>query len=220
MELNTSRVLYDYWNEIRKGRKAPRRFEIEPARIAGALPNTFILEIGQVSSLRFRLAGTALCEYYKQELRGTNFLDLWSEADREAISTLVATLADQGAVGKLSFRASVTKDQVARFECVLLPLVNSGKKVSRILGSIVPFSPPFWLGTVEFSRQALDDVNLLWPDHAPQFLVSAEPPVFEQTPAQRDPKPDIPAEPKPEVMERHRKPRFKVYEGGLSSRSR
>ena len=212
MELNTSRVLYDYWNEIRKGRKAPRRFEIEPARIAGALPNTFILEIGRVSSLRFRLAGTALCEYYKQELRGTNFLDLWCEADREAISTLVAAVADQGAVGTLLFRAGITKDRMARFECVLLPLVNSGKRVSRILGSIVPFDPPFWLGTVEFTRQKLDDVSLVWPDNAPKFLASTERPVLEPAPA--------PMDREPSILKSDRKPRFKVYEGGLSDRTR
>ena len=212
MELNTSRVLYDYWNEIRKGRKAPRRFEIEPARIAGALPNTFILEIGRASSLRFRLAGTALCEYYKQELRGTNFLDLWSEADREAISTVVAALADQGAVGKFLFRAGITKDRMARFECVLLPLVNSGKRVSRILGCIVPFDPPFWLGTVEFTRQTLDDATLVWPDSAPKFLTSDEQPVLAPAP--------VPIDQPPDVLRRDRKPRFKVYEGGLSSRTR
>ncbi|MEQ1673140.1 MAG: PAS domain-containing protein, partial [Hyphomicrobium sp.] len=34
--------LYTYWNDIRAGRLAPKRFEIEPSQIASMLPDTFI----------------------------------------------------------------------------------------------------------------------------------------------------------------------------------
>ena len=37
-------TLYGYWNELRAGRLAPQRLEIEPSRIAGILSETFMLE--------------------------------------------------------------------------------------------------------------------------------------------------------------------------------
>ena len=44
MQQPTSRQLYAYWDRVRNGRIAPRRFEIEPARIAALLRETFIAE--------------------------------------------------------------------------------------------------------------------------------------------------------------------------------
>ena len=39
-----SESLYAYWNEVRRGRLAPERLEIQPARIGNLLLDTFILE--------------------------------------------------------------------------------------------------------------------------------------------------------------------------------
>ncbi len=39
-----SEALYTYWNEVRRGRIAPERLEIQPARIGSILLDTFILE--------------------------------------------------------------------------------------------------------------------------------------------------------------------------------
>ncbi len=44
MKQRTIQTLYAYWNELRAGRVAPRRLEIEPARIGSILPETFMLE--------------------------------------------------------------------------------------------------------------------------------------------------------------------------------
>src|SRR5690606_24764284 len=81
MKNDTSRVLFHYWNAIRGTRRAPRRFEIEPARISRILPEAFILEQRDVDTYRFRIAGTRLCELFGMELRGHNFLELWEDGD-------------------------------------------------------------------------------------------------------------------------------------------
>src|SRR4051812_13786849 len=44
MQQRTLQTLYGYWNEVRAGRLAPQRLEIEPSRIAGILSETFMLE--------------------------------------------------------------------------------------------------------------------------------------------------------------------------------
>ena len=75
-------TLYGYWNEVRAGRLAPQRLEIEPSSIAGILSETFMLERIDAAAYQFRLAGTRLCELFGSELRGKNFLDGWSDEDR------------------------------------------------------------------------------------------------------------------------------------------
>ena len=74
----TSEALFSYWNKVRGNRTTPRRFEIEPGKIAAILPSTFILERIDAETYRFRLAGTHVCDMFGVELRGTNFLDGWS----------------------------------------------------------------------------------------------------------------------------------------------
>jgi hypothetical protein len=68
MQQPTSRQLYAYWDRVRNGRVAPRRSEVEPAKIAALLPETFIAECAGMLGYRFRLAGTK--RQFGRELRG------------------------------------------------------------------------------------------------------------------------------------------------------
>lgn len=99
MQQPTSRQLYAYWDRIRNGRMAPRRFEIEPAKIASLLRETFIAECTGLLAFRFHLAGTKVCQHFGRELRGVDFLSLWSVHDRDAIGSLVSNIVNDGAVG-------------------------------------------------------------------------------------------------------------------------
>ena len=86
-EAENLQTLYGYWNALRAGRIAPRRLEIEPSRIGSILSETFMLERTDPATYHYRLAGTRLCEIFGFELRGTNLLDGWSEADRRRLRT-------------------------------------------------------------------------------------------------------------------------------------
>jgi hypothetical protein len=74
MQQPTRLQLYAYWDRVRNGRFAPRRFEVEPAKIAALLPETFIAEGAGLLGCRFRLAGTKICEQFGRELRGADLL--------------------------------------------------------------------------------------------------------------------------------------------------
>ena len=54
-------------------------FEVEPAKIAALLPETFIAEGAGLLGCRFRLAGTKICEQFGRELRGADLLGLWQD---------------------------------------------------------------------------------------------------------------------------------------------
>lgn len=170
MQQPTSLQLYAYWDRVRNGRFAPRRFEVEPAKIAALLPETFIAEGAGLLGCRFRLAGTKICEQFGRELRGADLLSLWQEADRDAVASLLHTVLADGAVGYGRFTAYTRAERHTGFEFVLLPLIHTGDTINRILGAITAIEPPFWLGAEPLIRQEIVELNLHWPDGTPAFM--------------------------------------------------
>jgi hypothetical protein len=169
MQQPTSRQLYAYWDDIRNGRLAPRRFEIEPAKIASLLPETFIAEGAGMLGIRFRLAGTKICEQFGRELRGVDFLTLWPAKDREALASLLRNILVDAGVGFGEFRAYTQANREARFELLLLPLIHTGETINRLLGAITAIEPPFWLGAEPLVRFEVAGLDLHWPDGMPAF---------------------------------------------------
>src|SRR5262249_50722442 len=147
MKNRTTQILYTYWNEVRRGRLAPRRFDIEPARIVGILAETTILERIDNETVRFRLAGTRITEQFGSELRGHNFFALWSGEDRETLRPRLATLQGQGGVLVCDIEATGASGRTVAFEAILLPLVHTNDVIDRFVGAISSTSAPFWLGT-------------------------------------------------------------------------
>jgi hypothetical protein len=172
MQQPTSRQLYAYWDGIRNGRIAPRRFEIEPAKIAPLLRETFIAECTGLLGFRFRLAGTRICQSFGRELRGVDFLSLWSLADRDAIASLVRNVLNDGAVGHGIFDAYTETKRQASFEFTLMPLIHTGQEINRLLGVITAIEPPFWLGSERLAEFNVRELHLHWPDGVPAFMAN------------------------------------------------
>lgn len=170
MQQETTKKLYAYWNEIRNGRIAPQRFEVDPSQISGLLRETFIAECCGSFSFRFRLAGTEVCQHFGRELRGVDFLSLWSLEDRRAISATLDTVVAEGAVGHGTFFGITETNREAAFEFILLPLIHTGSSINRILGAITAVDRPFWMGADPVIALELRDIGLRWPDGAPGLL--------------------------------------------------
>jgi len=170
MQQATTMKLYAYWNAIRNGRIAPQRFEVDPARLSDVLRETFIAESGGASGMRFRLAGTQVCEHFGRELRGVDFLSLWSLEDRRTLSATLDSIVSDGAVGHGTFFGVTESSREVLCEFVLLPLIHSGSSVNRILGAITAIDQPFWLGADPLFSLELRDVGLHWPDGTPDIV--------------------------------------------------
>ncbi len=82
-----------YWEGLRVAGDLPRRDQIDPRGIAGALENTFLLERVAPGIARFRLAGMQLHDLMGMDVRGMPL----SAADRAA----GAHPAGRGAGGRL-----------------------------------------------------------------------------------------------------------------------
>ena len=206
MKQRTSQLLLQYWNTVRGDRMAPHRFDIEPAQIAGILPETCILERSANGSCQFRLAGTRICDQFGRELRGVAFERLASEADRPVIEEMFAAITDQGAIGVLELTATDTEGRSLHFEALILPLLHVSGTVSRYLGAISPIKPPAWIGTSPLVPGPLASHELLWADGRPHAVI-------ESTNRQA---PFMPAMAGARIVRFDRR-QFRVYDGGRKS---
>jgi hypothetical protein len=203
MQHKTSKVLFTYWNEVRGGQLAPRRFDIEPARISQVLPDTFMLERIAKSIYRFRLAGTRICDELQAELRGMNFLDGWAPADAETLERDFQQITDQGGVGLFTIEARSLSGTPVPFEIIVLPLIHTQGAVDRYLGAISPLSSAVRAPErLVFRRLVRHEV--LWPDGRPHgAVVRAQHQV-----------PFLPHVRNARIVRQDRR-QFRVYDGGL-----
>jgi hypothetical protein len=199
-----SQSLFTYWNNLRGDRPAPKRFEIEPARIADYLPDTFILERAGEANLRFRLAGTRISESLGAELRGTNLLDLFNKEDTATLQQQIELITSKAAVGLFEFSADNGDGMSAAFEVLILPLTHTRDVVERFLGSVAPISRPNWLGAVPLNNRTLTRHEIIWPDSLPGSGIER---ANRQTPF-------VPAVREARIVRSARR-QFRVYDGGL-----
>ena len=128
--------LFDYWEDLRGPREAPRRSEIDPRRIKAALNHTFIVEKTRFGGSRFRLAGTEVCDLMGMELRGMLLTALFDQTGQEELKLILKDIYYSASVYEFrltSFQAGYRK---VGAKMVLLPLTDDNDKITRIFGGI------------------------------------------------------------------------------------
>jgi hypothetical protein len=203
MQHRSSRSLVQYWDEIRAGRQAPQRCEIDPARIAALLPVTFILDCSTYSGYRFRLAGTRICEQLGRELRHVDLLDLFEAQDRKALEILLRSVVAGGGIGVIELEATSAEGRNARFEMVVMPVIHASRSVNRLLGCLTAIEAPYWLGSVATVRHRIANLRVVPIDGMPQ-------------PPQEHPQATPFANETPSTIAGDGRRRFRVFEGGRS----
>lgn len=144
MKSMTGHDIYHYWDELRGDKPAPRREDINPARLKHHLADIFILTDKGENALSFRLAGTRVCDLFGRELRDRPFSELWPAAK--------ATVPCRVARGILQHQLPVVFDVAAEgqhgaeaeaeaFEMLLLPLWTDEGAAPRILGALLARQP-------------------------------------------------------------------------------
>ncbi len=205
MKSKTTQTLYAYWNDVRQNRLAPRRFEIEPSRIAPILSETFILERLDDATYRFRIAGTRICDDFGSEFRGTNFLDGWTPDDRITLTRHLQTITRQGGVGMLTFDVKTPCDGLVTFECILLPLIHTRDSIDRLMGGLARLDDPPASSPDRLAVRRLGSAEVIWPDGRPYSLVAR----------QNHQPPLLPHVRNARIVRIDRR-QFRVYDGGLA----
>jgi hypothetical protein len=217
-----TQALYAYWNEVRGTRKAPRRLDIQPARIAGLLLDTFILERIDGSAFRFRLAGTRVAARFGLQLKSESFLSCWSEGERGLLAHHLSAISDLGRVGVFTGEAELMDDPAPSsvpglpytFELVVLPLIHSGESIDRLLCHLVPLDPEDPWQDAPIRRLKLVAAQHVWPDGT-----AADPLVLADGHASFNDR-QLPLSPHVRTARivRHGRRQFRVYEGGQNGK--
>jgi Uncharacterized protein conserved in bacteria len=136
MKHKNSHLLVGYWSRLRDGRDVPEQNEIDPRSIKRLLPYVFILDAANPLRPVYRLAGTALCERFGFELKGTGFLGQWEAQSSLALSSLLQQALTLKQPVCLSSIAATADCGMVELETVLLPIRFGENGPTRFLGMV------------------------------------------------------------------------------------
>jgi len=145
MKHKNSHLLVGYWSRLREGREVPDQTEIDPRAIKRLLPYVFILDAENPSRPIYRLAGTALCERFGFEMKGTGFLSHWEAHSGVALGSLLQQALWLKQPVCLTSIGATADCGMVELETILLPIKFGESGPTRFLGMI----------------QVLSDVTLL-----------------------------------------------------------
>ncbi len=170
MKHAASRELYEHWMRLRGCNRAPRRSELEPYDLRRVLGDTFILEAAENPAYPFRLAGTQICAAFGREMKGEDFLDIFSDEDLRSVASLLADITYRAAAGVLGTVATSRSGRTVKFEVLVLPLASdqpdpSGESPAfdRVIGVMPAMDRPYWLGSDWLTRHEVVSLRLLHP---------------------------------------------------------
>ena len=173
--------LYAYWNRLRAARSAPERNDVDPGAIRGVLADTFMLDFDAKRGFPFRIAGSRANAFFMKELRGLSFLELWRDADRGELESILHCVADEAQAFLIGAEARAPGLGSVDIEAILLPLRHHGLTHSRILGGFAVHAAPSWIGLMGAGPIALTSLRAL-DSHARQTLRAEAAPHAESAP--------------------------------------
>ena len=130
-------AVYHVWKELAAGRIGPRRAELTPAKLRGALPWTFTVEVldgGRDFRVGFRgdkviqFIGDGCAAASLKGMLGTHFFDAANELFRQCVASGKPLLSGPR---RTHYKG---KEHLER-EALLLPLSEDGASVTGILGA-------------------------------------------------------------------------------------
>lgn len=154
MKHKNSHLLVGYWSRLRAGRDAPDQTDIDPRAIKRLLSYTFILDCGIPARPVYRLAGTALCERFGFELKGTGFLAHWDSQSSLSLAGLLRQSLRLCQPICLSSVAATADNRMVELETVLAPIRFNHGDPKRFFGMVQMLSDPTPLlgRTIAFER--------------------------------------------------------------------
>jgi hypothetical protein len=161
VKLAVTMELYAYWNRLRGKRSTPERNDIDPGAIRGVLADTFVLDFDKQRGFPFRIAGSRANAIFAKELRGLSFLELWRDADRGDIDSVLHCVADEAQAFLIGAEARPPGLAAVHVEVILLPLRHHGLTHSRLLGAFAVHAAPAWMGLMEAGPIALASLRAL-----------------------------------------------------------
>ena len=126
-----------YWDALRDDQDLPRREQINPRGMAGALHQVFMAERVAPGVARFRLAGMEINDLIGMEVRGMPLSALFDPAARARLAELLEKVATDRRIVELDLEADRGIGRPAlRARLVLLPLKGNPGEADLVLGCL------------------------------------------------------------------------------------
>lgn len=128
-----------HWREIKsRSRHLPHRADLDPSRIAGALPHAFVLERAAPGVARLRIVGRTLSTLLGTEARGLPLSVFFAPASRDPLRRWLERCFDAPAIVELATEArqGVFRTPLSG-RLLLLPMLDRDGQVTRALGGFV-----------------------------------------------------------------------------------
>ena len=131
------RELHQHWEARRGTRPMPARADFDPVELPRALlPNLFLVDVEEEPRrFRYRLVGTELTAVMKRELKGL-YIDEMPFLFRKFALPAYAEVMERAAPTYRQINALEALWRI-RYERLLLPLSDDGRRINMILGAIV-----------------------------------------------------------------------------------
>jgi hypothetical protein len=142
MKHKNSHLLVGYWGRLRKGRDLPDQSDIDPRAIKRLLSYVFILDCENPARPLYRLAGTALCERFGFELKGTSFLAHWESQSGLSLAPLLRQALQMRQPLCLSSVAATADNGMVELETILTPITFNRGAPTRFFGMVQMLSDP------------------------------------------------------------------------------
>jgi hypothetical protein len=184
MKHKNSHLLVGYWSRLRSGRDVPDQTDIDPRSIKRLLPYVFILDAESPNRPIYRLAGTAICERFGFELKGTGFLAHWEAQSSMALGSLLQQALNLRQPVCLTSIGATADCGMVELETVLLPIKFGENGPTRFLGMIQILSDVTQLHGRPIAFQRLAASQIIREDD-PRSLQNANPPLPPAPPAYR-----------------------------------
>ena len=142
MKHRNSHLLVGYWSRIRRGREVPDQTDIDPRAIKRLLSYSFILDCENPTRPVYRLGGTALCERFGFEMKGTGFLAHWDARSALSLAGLLRQSLKARKPLCLSSVAVTAGHEATELETILTPVSFNGGEARRFFGLVQILSDP------------------------------------------------------------------------------
>jgi len=130
--------LYAYWRGKCRGRRMPRRSDIDPSEMARLLPHLLISEVVEGGErFRFRLAGTAIASALGGDSTGRLVEEVAEGSYRDFINGLHRTVCrEQASLFAEGPHLAGTRGEHYYAKRLLMPLFEDGIAVNQILAML------------------------------------------------------------------------------------
>lgn len=163
-----SRSLFRYWETIRGERSAALRSDLDLREISQLLPWLFISEPDALTGEhRLRLAGTGICRMWQENLTDKHLFSTWNRFEHRTVAELLRGTVENCQPFAMRVRAKTAHGSELGLEIMGLPVRAQNSEKIQVLGIIVPFRQPEWIGRDRLTSFELSSVRVIWTDRLP-----------------------------------------------------